>query len=795
MGEKINSIPIVEQYHNDYVEYAFYVEKHRTTPEFRDGLKPVQRRIIYTAYKYNHAVELIKTANIEGTTMGKLHPHGNSSIVGAIYSLCNWYQTKLPLLNGRGNLGNLFENSPAASRYTECKLSKFTMECILDELIQNPDVIDWEDNYDRTSKEPVYLPAKVPLLLINGCSAIGVGNKVDIPTHNICEVIDATIALIKNPNMKKLTLIPDHCQACEIIDTNWEDICRKGSGKYKVRGKIDIEEYSGHNNKYKGYPILVIKSCPNLTFLDSIIDSIESLIKTNKLIGILDSEEQSTVDEPMRYVLVLKPGTDPNFIKSQLYKHTRLQQTFRVDFRILDGMDRENKVMRFSYIGYLKAWINFRKLTKIRYYENKLQKIMTKSHMLENYIWAIQSGISDDIIDIIKKQTKVDDNATIEALIKKCKITDLQAKFFINCEIKKLSKGYLNQFIKENNELQAEAQMCRDAVLIDGRLEEIIINELLEIKSKYAMPRMCRVIKESEANGIAEGIFKIVITESNFIRKLTVNDNVSVKNNDAVKYVFDIDNSDDILLFDNIGRVYKIPVSKIPFTDKNTNGIDIRIINKYINANIIRIYFGSIIKSFYENNTNQSVLVSLTKNGYIKKIELGDLVAVPSSGILYTKLDEGDYVVDMMLFDNSYNDIVVYNESKALKININEIPLLKRNSKGNMSMDTSNVEGMCCINNNTSDIIVITSKGYFNRIIPDCLKSGRAKKGSNVIKLTKGDSIKKIIGVNDNNTIRCIGINKDILDIPVTNIPKGSSISTGQRFIPARFELSTIDLL
>ena len=229
MPEKIVSVKATEQYVKDYREYALYVERHRTTPEFRDGLKPVQRRIIYTAKFVSNAIERRKSADIVGSTMGHYHPHGDSSIQGALYTMVNWFQTKIPLFEGQGNFGNTYQNVPAAARYTEVKLSKFTQECILDELTSFKEIVDWEPNYDNSRKEPSFLPCKVPLLLINGCTGISVGDKVDVPSHNINEVIDVTIELIKNPKAK-FVLVPDHCQACEIVDTDWVDINAKGFG-------------------------------------------------------------------------------------------------------------------------------------------------------------------------------------------------------------------------------------------------------------------------------------------------------------------------------------------------------------------------------------------------------------------------------------------------------------------------------------------------------------------------------------------------------------------------------------
>lgn len=780
---KIIDVNAAEQYTKDYQEYALYVNRHRMIPEFRDGLKPVQRRIVYAAYNECHASDLLKSATIVGGTMGHYHPHGNDSIQGALYTLINWFNTKMPLFDGRGTFGNTNGDAAAAMRYTESKLAKFTYDCILDELIQCKEVIDWEPTFDNKLMEPMYLPCKVPLLLINGSSNIAVGDKIDIPSHNINEVIDATIALIKNPNIEPI-LIPDHCQQCEIIDTDWADICSKGYGLYKVRGRIEIGTYKGSEKKYKGLTTLNIRSCPNQIYLKTIVEKIEEMVKTNKIIGILDVEEQSRIND-MNYVIILKEGTDPNFIRDAIYKNTKMSDTARVNLKVIDILDKNNPIKRLNYSGFIKAWIEFRKITKLRFYENKLQRINTRLHVIDNYIWAIESGKSDEAIQIIKKQKEVDDNSIIEILIKKLGVTDLQAKFFINCEIKKLSKGYLNQFKTERDTLDEKAQYCRDAILIDGRIESIIIEELLDIKSKYGQPRTCKVIKESEANGIPTGTFKVVITEKGFIKKIGPNDNITgIRQGDNVKFVIEGDNSKNLLLFDNMGKVFNLPICKIPFSDKNSSGIDLRVLNKYINAELTCIIYEPVLEKF-----KKGCIVTLTKAGYIKRMSISDFLAVPPSGLVYSKVDQGDSIIDVLLF-NGNADVVVYTKNKALRMSISEIPLLKRNARGNISMGgttVTEVEGLSVIQPDTTDIIIVTSRGYYNRISPECIKSGRTKAGSNVIKLAKGDSLVTVLGVNVKNSLKCITTaNGEIYNIPINTIPIGSSISTGSRMFPAK---------
>ncbi len=778
MPEKIISVKASEQYQKDYREYALYVERHRTVPEFRDGLKPVQRRILYAARFVSNALENRKSANVVGDTMGHYHPHGDSSIQGALYTMTNWFQTKIPLFQGQGNFGNTYQNVPAAARYTEVKLSKFAKECILDELVQCKEIVDWEPNYDNSKKEPSYLPCKVPLLLINGCSGIAVGDKVDIPSHNINEVIDATIALIQNPNTN-IVLVPDHCQSCEIVDTDWKEINAKGFGTYKIRGVIDIEPYRGVNKRYKDCMTLVIKSCPNLTFLESIIDKIEEMVKSNKIIGIIDMEEQSS-ENNMRFVIVLKPGTDPEYIKNELYKNTNLMQTNRVNLKVLDINDKVNPAKRLSYRGYLQAWIDFRKLTKLRLFENKLQKQMTRLHMIQLYIWAIESDKTYDIIKIIRANKTTDDNILVEALIKKFNITDIQARFLINCEIKKLSKGYLNNFKEEQTRLISETNYYRDAILIDGMIENIIIKELEDIKRVFGEPRKCRLIREQDVNGISSGIFKIILTENNFIKKIGENEIVTKPKNDNIKFIITGDNNKSILLFDCLGKVYNIPISKIPFADKTSNGIDIRLINKYINSRITTVIYEPMIEQF-----KKGFLVTLTKNGFIKRMTISDFLAVPTSGLVYCKLDPDDYIIDLLLFGNNA-EIVIYGNKKALRIDISDIPILKRNARGciSMSSKTTQIEGMSVLSKAFSDIVIITKNGYINRIIPDSIIKGRAKAGSNVIKLVRNDNIVSIQAVNDNDVLVCLTApTGEAIEIPVKQIVKGTSISSGVKMI------------
>lgn len=717
----------------------------------------------------------VNTENVLGFNMPFICVH-NSAVYNTIKPMVNWFESYMPLIDPEGNFGTFQGDPCASSRYTEIKLTKFTIDNILGDIIESSEAVDWSDNYSGTTKEPDYLPVKVPLLLINGSFGIGVGMRADIPSHNINEVIDATLTLMDNPNAE-ITLVPDHCMECEIIETDFAKICRSGFGHYKVRGKIVEEEY-------KGKKALVIKSVPNLTFLNTITDKIEDLIKAKKIIQIDNCFDEST-EFDMRYVIVLKNGSDPNYVKDVIYKNTNLEQTIRINFETLNGLNP----LRLSYKAYLLSFIDFRMMTKFRVYSNKLQAIQTRIHEREAYIKVLESGEIDNIINMIKKQKTVDDSYLIEYLIKKLKITDLQASYIISADLKKLSYGYLMKYKQEAAELTAAKNELMKHIMDDNLIKEDIRQELLEAKRKYGKPRNCKIISLSETNEVPQGSMTVAITERNFIRKVPTGTNLGTFKNDVLKTTITLDNTDSILIFDEMGKVFKLPVHRIPFTDRNTNGIDIRFLIKSLTANISTIIPESVFKNLYDKgvHNNKHYIVTLTASGLIKRMDLDDFVTVPPSGILYAKIDKGDSIKDIVIAHSSFN-LIVYSDRKAVTMPVNDIPYLKRNTKGYRAMsNVDHVDGMCVIYNGCTDIVVVTESGKANRIsvINGLPNSGRGKSGCNIIKLGANDRIVGVVS-GTNNDIVHIKCSDTDMTIPVQNLKIGSSISSGDKVITTR---------
>ena len=775
--QKVIDCNSLEQYKSDMQKYSIIVNRKRSVCDVRDGLKAVHRKIIDAMYNYEHCISegsKVKSSAIVGTAMKVSYPHGDAAIYDAMKPMANWFEIKMPLIKGEGNWGNFQGDSQAAARYTEAYLSQFALECVVSDLKDSKQTIDWIETYDGKHFEPEYFPVAVPLLLINGAFGIGIGLRCDIPKHNLSEVIDATLKLIEDPNAP-VVLVPDHCMPCKIIKTDFKSISNKGNGNYKVRGIIEKEEY-------KGKDALVIKSTPDMVFLNNIIDKIEGLIESNKLIQVQDTIDESNEDQ-MRFVITLKKGADANFVRDVIYANTDMEKSYPVNFEVLDGVEP----VRMSYKSYLLNFIDFRKLTKFRLYCNRLQQVQTKYHERDAYIKVLKSGEIDNIIDMIKKQTKVDDEYLVEYLIKKLDITDLQAKFILGSDIRKLSKGYLNKYIEEANELSALANDYLNRITHDELIVQEIVDELLYYKKKYGTPRMCPIVDIKEDSGIPKGEFKIIVTENNYIKKVPYNDSIGSFRGDAPKLIIKAENTENILIFDELGKVYKLAVSKIPFSDKNSNGIDVRLIIKNLTANINKVMYEPNLK-FLADKIDKYFLTVVTNKGNIKKLDLEDIITAPPSGIYFIKLDDGDTVKEITTVAEVL-DVIVYSDNKALRMPVSDIPHCKRNSKGLKSMnlkDGEHVDGLSVITPDTTDVVVLTESGMINRFDVVALPSlGRAKSGSKVIKLNKTDRIKSIYGVNIKDALRIITKNGKT-EINVADIPVGSSISPGTKMIPMK---------
>lgn len=769
--DNIIQVDFRETYDSNMIRYSLYVLYSRYVPDIRDGLKPVQRRAVYAMWNDVGCVSNAtkrKSANTVGIVIAKYHSHGDTSVYDAMKCLTNWFEIKMPLIVYDSNSGSMQGGPQAAMRYTESYLSKFCLDCVIGDLKESKQIVDWQNTFDNHTIEPESLPVKIPLLLVNGCFGIAIGHKIEVPKHSLNDVIDATIEVLHNPKAK-VALIPDPCHRCEIVDTDWKKISNMGFGYFTERGIIEIEQLKS------GASTLHIRSVPDLIFPNRVMENIEELIKNNKLIGIDDIQDHSS-EEELDIWIMLKKGADPNYVRQVLYSNTPLQDTKRVNMEVIDGVE----VKRVSYKAYISYFIEYDRAVKFRLYNSRLQKVETRLHQIEVYIKILESGDVEGIIHMIRNQNSMEEEYLVNWLMNKLKITDLQAKFILHTEIGRLSKGHLNKYKAEQQSLLADVdrfiQIITNPQIIDSEIE----NELLAIKQAYGMPRRSVLISEATASNIPEGEFKVIITEQNFVKKMPINEPYRAFKGDQAKCMIIGDNSKDILLFDQMGKVFRLPIHKIAFTEKNSPGIDIRLLVKKLTSNIISVMYLPVLEMLNDKKSKYFMVV-VTKGGLIKKIDLADMITATPSGIIYSKLNAGDEVCEVLIA-NCKSDIVVYTKSKALRVSMESIPYLKRATLGNISIKSSEpVDGISVITSETRDIVVVTYKGRFNRLTQSALeRSTTNRAGSSIIRLSKGDYIKKIFPCISNTKIRIIRAD-EMLEIETDSIPVSSTISTGEK--------------
>jgi len=779
MAERIIEKDSIQMYEMDQSKYAIVNNRRRMIAEIRDGLIPVQRRILYGAFK-KHLLgpnSNDKSAALIGYIMAELHAHGDSSLYGAVATMAVWYKTKYPLTCGQGNWGNLQGAGPAAMRYTHCSLSNFGYEVMIEELSKSANITDWMETYKRNgSLEPEYLPAKLPILLLNGAFGIGVGLQINIPSFNLIEVADVLHNLLKNPNYK-FCLVPDLCQPCTLIGdaSTWQEINEVGRGSFKIRGHIVTEQDK------KGDYILRIISLPDNVNTTMVYDKIMKLVEDKQLPMIKDIYN-SLEDERPNIIIHLRPGSDPEYVKQALYAKTSVQQTFTVNFEAVsaDGIE----IKRFDFRSYLLFFIDHRMTTKFRLYCNLLQQVMTRHHQVDAFVKVLESGEIDNIIAMIKK-SKGDDNDIVEYIIKKCKLTDIQAKFIINVNLSRLSLAHLNGYRAERKDLESKIKEYEAKVTDDGSLIKKEIDEEIQyLAKKYGSPRICDVISEDIDNNIPAGTFKVVITEKNFIRKLVDSDKINIVRKDNPKFICRIDNRESILVFDAKGKCYNIPVNSIPVTDKQAPGTDSRLLVKNLTADIISMIPLSSVETILANKNAKYYFVVLTKSNCIKKLDLEDFTNVNKTGLIYTKLkDDMDEVVSVKLIPASL-DICISSGKKALRFSMKDIPVLKRIAGGVKAIDTDEpITGMVELYDQCTDIIVVTRNGKLNRFNAVMLSPHkRASKGSGMCKLDSNDSVLTILGCREQDKVKII-TTEEVVEINVTDIKLKSPIAPAQKVV------------
>lgn len=693
VNDRIIKTEYSEVMQKSYIDYAMSVIIARALPDVRDGLKPVQRRTLYDMYelgiRYDRPYR--KSARIVGDTMGKYHPHGDSSIYEALVVMSQDFKKGLPLIDGHGNFGNIEGDGAAAMRYTEARLEKITQEAFLADL--DKDVVDFIPNFDETEKEPTVLPVKIPNLLVNGSEGIAVGMATNIPPHNLAEVIDATKAYMLDENISTRELMryvkgPDFPTGGIVINEDeLLDIYETGTGKIKIRGKVEVEKARG------GRINLVITEIPYTMIganISKFLMDVAALAETKKTQDIVDITNQSS-KEGIRIVIELRKDADVENFKNLLYKKTRLEDTFGVN--MLAICDGRPETMGLKQI--IRENVNFQFETATRKYKNLLEKELERKEIQEGLIKAC--NVIDLIIEILRgsKDRAMAKGCLVEGKVdgikfksKESKImaaqlmfSEKQANAILDMRLYKLIGLEIEALINEHEDTMANIYRYEDILARRDSMAQVIINELDELKEQYRRPRRTQITTASEAVYIEKKAeeMDIVFLLDRFGYARTIDMATYERNKEAAqaenRYAFVCKNTGKVCLFTNTGQLHTLKAADLPFGKFRDKGIPVDNVSNYDSARESIVYAAS------QSDLNLYRVIFVTKQAMLKIVDGGEF-DVAKRTVAATKLQESDEVISVAAYKEQRHIILQSREGYFLRFLVEDIPEKKKGAVG-----------------------------------------------------------------------------------------------------------------
>lgn len=718
---KIQPVEIIDEMQRSYLDYAMSVIVARALPDVRDGLKPVHRRIIYAMQRLGitHSAHYTKSAKVVGEVLGKYHPHGDISVYDAMVRMAQDFAMRIPLIDGQGNFGSVDGDSPAAMRYTEARLAAVA-ESLLYDLDKN--TVDWLDNFDGSLKEPVFLPAVLPNLLINGGSGIAVGMATNIPPHNINEVIDAAVHIIDNPNASVEDLMqfvkgPDFPTGAQIFDiSEITNAYATGKGKIMMRAKADIEETAG--GKFQ----IVITEIPYQVNKANLVIRIAELVKDKKLDGISDLRDESD-RKGMRIVVELKRDGRPKAILNNLYKHTALQQSFAVNMVAL--VEGTPQTLTLKMI--LDEFIKHRKNVITRRSQFELDEAKKRAHILEGLKIAVDN--IDAVIETIRK-SKDQLDAKVN-LMAKFKLSELQALAILDMQLKRLAALERQKIEEELKMVMEEISYLEDLLTHPQKILTVAKNELLKLKERFGDERRTKVYKQkigefSEEDLIPNEQTIVTITVGGYIKRQDIGSfrtqrrggkgisGITTKEEDIVASLFVAQTHDNLLFFTNRGRVFQLKVYELPDTSRIAKGQAIvNLLELGSEEKVLSILpvtkekVGSLAKSF---------VIMATKQGVIKKTAIDKYAAIRKTGIIAIKLSHDDQLRWAKLSTGQNQIILVSKKGLSIKFNEKDVRPMARDTMGVRGIKIKSDDeliGMDIIDleDQKTDLLVLTERG------------------------------------------------------------------------------------
>ncbi len=799
--DRINQKNIVEEVQDSFLDYSMSVIVARALPDLRDGLKPVHRRILYSMFDsgYTPDKQYRKCARVVGDVMGKYHPHGDSSIYEALVRMAQDFSYRHMLIDGHGNFGNMDGDGAAAMRYTESRLSKISLELLRD---IKKDTVDFIPNFDETEKEPSVLPSRFPNILVNGTMGIAVGMATNIPPHNLGETIDACVAYIDNhditiPEMMEYIKGPDFPTGGIILgNSGIKKAYETGRGTITIRCKATIEEGNGRSK-------IVISELPyGINTLD-LKTKIGELVRDKVLEGIADYHDATSIEKGVNIIITLKKEANANVVLNNLYKHTALQSTFGIIFLMLDN--GTPKTLNIKEI--ISKYIDYQKEIIIRRTKFDLNKAEERVHILEGYKIALDN--IDEVIKIIK--TAESDVIARENLQKRFGLSEIQANAILELKLRRLTGLEREKIESELAELLKTIEELRSILASEEKVLEIIKNELLDIKNKYADPRrttidMSAIEYIEDESLIPEQDIMIALTNKGYIKR-TISDTfksqkrggVGVKGmntneEDFVEQIINTSTHDYILFFTNKGKVYRIKGYEIPEFSRQSKGIPI--------INILQIEKDEKINSMInvKKDDEYKYILFATKKGIVKKTNISEFENIRTSGKIAISLKETDELISVKKTTGDDMILMGSNDGRMVKFNENEIRVMGRTASGVRGINLGDSECIGAeVTTEDDKILIVSKKGYGKQTnVCEYRTTKRGSKGVKALNITdKNGKLATFKIVTEDKDVIIVTDTGMIIRMPLDQISTLGRVTQGVKLINLKDnqQVSTMSLI
>lgn len=776
-------VDISNEMKKSYIDYAMSVIVGRALPDVRDGLKPVHRRILYSMHELGLTPEkgYRKCARIVGDVLGKYHPHGDTAVYDALVRMAQDFSQRYPLVDGHGNFGSIDGDSAAAMRYTEAKMQKITLQLIRD---INKNTVDFIPNFDGEEEEPSVVPSRFPNLLVNGSSGIAVGMATNIPPHNLTEVINGINMLIDNPEVSILELMtqikgPDFPTYGHIMGINGiRRAYETGRGKVVLRAKADIEEVKGRHR-------IIVTEIPYQVNKAKLIENIADLVKDKKINGISDLRDESDRDG-LRVVIELKRDANPNVILNQLYKHTKLQDTFGIIMLAL--VNGEPRVLNLKQI--LEYYVEFQKEIIRRRTKFDLDKAEARAHILQGLKIALDH--IDEVIKLIRSSKSTSEAK--EGLINKFNLSEKQAVAILDMKLQRLTGLERDKIEEEYAKLVELIQHLREILASDELVLKIIKEELDEIKIKFGDERRSKLVKDETNDIDIEDLIEerdvvITLTHDGYVKRLPVDtyssqrrggrgiQAMTTKEDDFVEHIFTTTTHNDLLFFTNKGRVYQLRAYQVPEAGRTAKGTNL--------INLLPLDSSEKIQAvLYLNNFDpNNYLVMGTKKGIIKKTSLDKYSNIRKNGLNAITLKDDDELISVRPTDGDSEIIYVTRRGYAIRFSEKDVRPLGRTASGvkaiNLREDDEVVSMEVAKSN--EELLVVSENGFGKRT-PINEYTLQKRSGKGVITYKISDKTGEVVGarlVDDNDEIMLINSNGIAIRINVSDISTTSRNAMG----------------